>query len=113
MVQPARGEIWTVDLSPTVGREQSGMRPALVLSADAFNAGPAELVVVLPLTSKAKGIPFHVEIRPPEGGISDTSYIKCEDIRSISKERLRDRLGAVSVDTLSQVEDRLRILLNL
>ena len=113
MVQPARGEIWTVDLSPTREREQRGTRPALVLSVDTFNAGPAELAVVLPLTSKAKGIPFHVEIRPPEGGISDTSYIKCEDIRSISKERLRDRLGAVSVDTLSQVEDRLRILLNL
>ena len=113
MVQPARGEIWTVDLSPTRGREQSGARPALVLSADAFNAGPAELAVVLPLTTKAKGIPFHVEIRPPEGGTSDTSYIKCEDIRSISKERLRDRWGAVSSETLSQVEERLRILLDL
>jgi len=113
MVQPARGEIWTVDLSPTRGREQSGMRPALVLSADTFNAGPAELVVVLPLTTKVKGIPFHVEIHPPEGGVSQPSYIKCEDIRSISKERLKDRWGAVRNETLSQVEDRLRILLDL
>ena len=113
MVQPARGEIWTVDLSPTRGREQSGTRPALVLSADAVNAGPAELAVVLPLTTKAKGIPFHIEIRPPEGGISDTRYIKCEDIRSISKERLKDRWGAVRNETLSQVEDRLKILLDL
>lgn len=112
MVQPARGEIWTVDLSPTRGREQSGMRPALVLSADAFNAGPAELLIVLPLTAKAKGIPFHVEIRPSQGGVSQPSYIKCEDIRSISTERLRDRWGAVSSETLSQVEDRLKILLD-
>ena len=113
MAQPARGEVWTVDLSPTRGREQSGMRPALVLSADAFNAGPAELVVVLPLTTKEKGIPFHVEIHSPEGGVSQPSYIKCEDIRSISKERLKDRWGAVRNETLSQVEDRLRILLDL
>jgi len=113
MVQPARGEIWTVDLCPTRGREQSGVRPALVLSADTFNAGPAELVVVLPLTTKAKGIPFHVEILPPEGGVSQLSYIKCEDIRSISKERLRDRWGTVSSERLSQTEDRLRILLDL
>ena len=113
MVQPARGEIWTVDLSPTRGREQSGTRPALVLSANAFNAGPAELVVVLPLTSKAKGIPFHIEICPPEGGVSQPSYIKCEDVRSISKERLRDRWGAVGSDTLSRIEDRVRILLDL
>jgi len=113
MVQPARGEIWTVDLSPTRGCEQSGTRPALVLSADTFNAGPAELAVVLPLTTKAKGIPFHVEIRPPQGGVSETSYIKCEDIRSISTERLRSRWGAVSSETLSRVEDRLKILLDL
>ena len=112
MAQPARGEIWTVDLSPTRGREQSGMRLALVLSVDAFNAGPAELLIVLPLTAKDKGIPFHVEIRPPQGGVSQPSYIKCEDIRSISTERLRDRWGAVSSETLSQVEDRVRILLD-
>jgi len=113
MVQPARGEIWTVDLRPTRGCEQRRTRPGLVLSADAFNAGPAEPVVILPLTTKAKGVPFHVEILPPEGGIHNTSYIKCEDVRSISKERLRDRWDAVSSETLSQVEDRLRILLDL
>jgi mRNA interferase MazF len=61
-----------------------------VVSVDAFNAGPAELVVVLPLTSKAKGIPFHIEIQPPEGGLKQVSYVKCEDVRSISRERLRD-----------------------
>jgi len=113
MVQPARGEIWTVDLSPTLGREQRGTRPALVISVDVFNAGPAELAVVLPLTSKEKEIPFHVEILPPEGGVSQPNYIKCEDIRSISKERLRDRWGAINVETLRLVEDRLRILLDL
>ena len=75
---PARGEIWGVDLSPALGHEQGGHRPALVVSVDAFNAGPAELVVVLPLTSKAKGVPFHVEIQPPEGGVKQVSYVKCE-----------------------------------
>jgi mRNA interferase MazF len=110
---PLRGEIWLVNLDPTLGREQAGTRPALVLSVDEFNGGPAELVVVLPVTSKDKKIPFHVGIKPPEGGVQVASYIKCEDIRSISKGRLHKRWGGVTPKTLEQVEDRLRILLSL
>jgi mRNA interferase MazF len=50
---------WTIDEhSPTQGREQAGSRPALVISVDQFNHGPSELVVVLPITSRRKGIPF-------------------------------------------------------
>jgi mRNA interferase MazF len=111
--EPARGEVWLVDLGATRGHEQAGRRPALVVSVDLFNQGPAGLVVVIPITSKAKGIPFHVEIRPPDGGLRGVSFVKCEDVRSVSRERLGERLGAVSGATLEQVEDRLRILLDL
>jgi len=110
---PARGEIWTVDLDPTRGREQSGKRPALVVSADLFNAGPAGLVVVLPLTTVDKHIRSHVSIQPPEGGVKRASYIKCEDIRCVAKERLSQRWGGVSGNTLDAVAFRLRILLEL
>ena len=85
----------------------------MVVSADLFNSGPADLVVVLPITSQAKGIPFHVQINPPEGGLTQASFIKCEDVRSISKERLIRRFGSVSDKTVNAVEDRLRILLKL
>ena len=111
--QPSRGEIWLVDLNPARGHEQAGKRPALVVSVDLFNSGPAGLMVVLPITTKEKGIPFHVEIYPPEGGLKEKSFIKCEDIRSISKERLLLRIGMVSLPTMEAVEDRIRILLNL
>jgi len=113
MAEPLRGEIWLVDLNPTRGREPFGRRPALVISVDLFNQGPADLIVILPITSKAKGIPFHVPVEISEGGLTKQSYIKCEDIRSISKERLSKRLGLVSDKTMAAVEDRLRILLNL
>ena len=109
----SRGEIWLVSLDPTKGREQAGTRPALVVSVDIFNHGPAELAVVIPITSKAKGIPLHVEIQPPEGGLILTSFIKCEDVRSISTARLVKRLGKVSPQTIDMVEDRLRIILGL
>ncbi len=113
MAEPLRGEIWTVDLNPTRGREQAGRRPALVVSTNRFNEGPADLVIVLPMTSKAKGIPLHVEVNAPEGGVKKQSYIKCEDIRSISKSRLDKRWGSISPATLAAVEDRVRILLEL
>lgn len=113
MTLPRRGEIWKVDLGRTRGHEQAGARPGLVLSVDSFNAGPAGLVVVLPLTTRAKGIPFHVEVNPPEGGLGERSFIKCEDVRSISKDRLVSPLGAVNQATLERVEERVRILLGM
>ena len=113
MDHPLRGEIWLVDLNPTRGHEQAGKRPGLVVSVDLFNQGPAGLAVIIPITTREKGIPFHVEIRAPEGGLTKTSFAKCEDIGSISKERLAQRMGRVSRNTLAAVEDRLRILLDL
>ncbi len=111
MSQPLRGEIWLVTLDPTVGREQAGRRPALVVSDDLFNQSHADLVVVLPITSKSKGIRSHVPVSPPEGGLSVQSYIKCEDVRSVSIQRLERRLGKVTARTLKEVENRLRIIL--
>lgn len=113
MTKASRGEIWLVNLSPTAGREQAGTRPALIVSVDLFNHGAAELVVAIPLTSKKKGIPLHVEITPPEGGLSVKSYAKCEDVRSISTTRLKRKFGKISSQTIDEVEDRLRILLGL
>ena len=113
MAEITRGEIWTVDLNPVRGHEQAGKRPCLVISVDLFNQGASGLVVVLPVTSKDKGIPFHVTVKPPEGGVKIQSFIKCEDVRSISVERLEKRWGTVSPEILTLVEDRLRILMGL
>ncbi|MEP7355119.1 MAG: type II toxin-antitoxin system PemK/MazF family toxin [Acidobacteriota bacterium] len=113
MTQPARGEIWDVDLDPVRGREQAGRRPALIASVDPFNEGPADLVIVIPLTRTDRRIRWHVPVNPPEGGLAAVSYIKCEDVRSISKARLARKRGGVSSDTMQAVEDRLRILMGL
>jgi len=113
MAELSRGEIWLVDLNPVCGYEQAGRRPALVVSVDGFNHGPAGLVIVIPITTKDKGIPLHVGVFPPEGGLNEQSFIKCEDVRSVAKERLVRCLGRVGEGTLAEVEDRLRILLGL
>jgi mRNA interferase MazF len=59
MAAPLRGEIWLVNLDPVQGHEQGGKRPALVVSDDTFNQGPAGLVLVVPNTSRQKSIPIH------------------------------------------------------
>ena len=102
-----------VDLNPARGHEQAGRRPGLVVSVDPFNHGPAGLVVVLPVTTKEKGIPFHVEIDAKESGLKHKSFVKCEDVRSVSKVRLAARLGMAPPRVMEEVEDRLRILLGL
>jgi mRNA interferase MazF len=110
---PLRGEVWLVNLAPTRGREQAGTRPAVVVSDDILNAGPAEIVIVLPVTTTCRDIPLHVKVLPAKGGLRAVSFIMCDQIRTISKDRLTKRLGAVGGQTLAQIEDRLRVLLDL
>jgi mRNA interferase MazF len=110
---PARGEVWLVDLNPTRGHEQAGVRPAVVVSVDLFNRGPAGLAVVLPMTTTWRRVPLHVSVEPPEGGVRQRSFVKCEDIRSVAIERLIQSWGALSPPTMAAIEDRLRILLGL
>ncbi len=74
MAQPSGGEVWSANLSPTVGREQAGDRPVLVISTDMFNHGTASLVFVLPLTRTDRNILLHVPLEPPEGGLKTASY---------------------------------------
>ncbi len=51
-----KGEVWMLNLDPTSGREQSGIRPAIIFSTDLFNSGTADLLIVLPITSRSKGV---------------------------------------------------------
>ncbi|MCE5239335.1 type II toxin-antitoxin system PemK/MazF family toxin [bacterium] len=109
----SRGEVWMADLEPVRGHEQGGRRPALVISSDRLNHSRAEIVVVVPLTTKLFNLATHVPLNPPEGGVTRPSHIKCEDLRSLSAERLGERLGRVDAGTMAAVEHRLRLLLAL
>lgn len=84
-----------------------------MVSMTRYNASAAELVIVVPITSKDKGIPLHVQIMPPEGGVAYLSWAMCDQIRAVSRLRLVRRWGSVSPATLSEISDRLRIVLNL
>ncbi len=114
MSKPARADIWLACLDPTLGREQRGVRPCLVVSATSFNQGPAGLAVIVPLTSRDRKIPSHVRIDPPEGGLKQPGFAMCEAIRSVStSDRFVKRWGGVERETMREVEIRLRFLLDL
>ncbi len=117
MPDPSRGEIWLIDLGIGRGHEQSGQRPVLVISDDAFNAGLSGLIMIAPLTSmvaKSRNIPAHIRVDPPEGGLKTPSVILCDQLRTISKDRFGNApWGSISITTLTEVEKTLRMLLGL
>lgn len=100
---PQRGEIWMAWLDPIVGREQGGRRPVLVISSNNFNALPHSLCVAVPLTRANRRLPLHVEIVSGQAGLTADSVIMCDQIRSISIERLQKRVGVVDDQIISQV----------
>ncbi len=85
----------------------------MIISVDKFNHGPAELVIVIPITKKNRNIPSHVFVPKGEAGLVIDSYIKVEDIRSISKERLIRYRGDLTYPRIEAVQQILRVLLKL
>jgi mRNA interferase MazF len=112
-VNHRRGEVWLVDFGEPIGREQSGRRPAVVVSSDLLSDSRAGVVIMVPLTTTHRDLPSHVEVDSRHSGLDETSYAKCEDVKSISEQRLIGRLGAVRDDAIFQIERTLRFLLDL
>lgn len=104
MDEPKAGEVWDVLFDPQVGREQRGLRPALVLSNDEFNALRNELHIVVPITGSDRGLPFHVRIEASTAGLSKTSFIMCDQEKSQSIDRFVRKRGQVPGDVLRQAQ---------
>lgn len=85
----------------------------MVISVDKFNHGPSELAIVIPITRRNKAISSHVFVPKGEAGLEYDSYIKVEDIRSISTERLIRHLGDLTYPRVEQVQHILRVLLGI
>lgn len=107
---PARGEVLRVRLDPTIGSEQAGERPALVLSPDLINEhSPVILIAAITSQKTDRIYPFEALIEPPEGGLTLRSKVLLMQMRSIDKERLTGRYGKVSEKTMARVEEALKV----
>lgn len=106
-----RGELHWLDWSPGRGSEQTGLRPALIIQADAGNMNPRyNLTIVATVSTKGKlTIPTHVELTPsPGNGLREVSYVKAEQIMTVAKERLRSRIGSITQQDIGRVEVALK-----
>src|SRR2546425_6605907 len=110
---PRRGELWLVDWTPGRGSEQIGKRPAMVIQTDAANTNPRyPNTIVLTVITKGHPITSHVQIRPTTtNGLRELSYIKCEQIMTISKQRLENPIGSLDPADLERVISALRQVL--
>ena len=109
-----RGELRWFEPSPIEGSEQSGRRPAVVLSRDAINR-TSPVVIVLPLTTyRGQRIyPSDVLVRAPEGGLRVNSVVLGLQLRAIDRRRLGERLGRLGAPTLARIEDAVLAVLDI
>ncbi|HEY7117248.1 MAG TPA: type II toxin-antitoxin system PemK/MazF family toxin [Tepidisphaeraceae bacterium] len=112
-VAPRRGEVWRVDFEPVRGHEQGRTRPALVISNSILNQSPAGMVTVVPITTRERKLRSYLRLNPRDGGLPQTSFVICDQIRTIAKERLGRRYGVLPRAAQAEVEERLKFLLDL
>ena len=107
-----RGDLYSACLDPVVGSEQGGIRPVLVIQNDVGNRY-SPTVIVLAVTgqvNKAR-LPTHVPVLAGENGLQKDSVILAEQIRTLDKRRLRERIGSIGPEIMEQVSQALRISL--
>ncbi len=100
-----RGDIYYADLSPVVGSEQGGVRPVLIVQNDMGNRH-SPTVIAAAITSqmnKAK-LPTHIELLDPHCGLTRDSVVLLEQIRTLDKRRLRERMGHLDEERMQQVD---------
>lgn len=104
-----------MDWSPGRGSEQTGLRPAVVIQTDAANLNEHyPNIIVLTVSTKGKPVPFHIVIRPSkQNNLRAESFIKCEQILTISKERLISRIGLLEKEYMEKIKRAVKLVLEL
>jgi mRNA interferase MazF len=109
-----RGDIFFADLSPVVGSEQGGFRPVLVIQNDIGNRfSPTVIVAAITAQIQKAKLPTHVEIPADPDGLERDSVILLEQIRTIDKQRLTDKITHLDQATMRRVNEALQISLGL
>ncbi len=108
-----KGDLVWANLDPAIGSEISKRRPVLIISND-INNKYAETITVLPVTTSTEKVyPFEVLINAGDGNIQETSKIKANQIRTIDKRRLFEKIGTISQSILKEVEKAILIHLDI
>lgn len=105
-----RGDIYYADLSPVVGSEQGGMRPVLIVQNDTGNKHSPTVIAaaITSQTGKAR-LPTHIELDAQSVGLTRDSVILLEQIRTIDKSRLREKMGRLDDNTMTRVDNAIAV----
>lgn len=109
-----RGEVYYAELSPSQGSEQGGTRPVIIVQNELGNKHSPTTIVV-PLTSRLskKPLPTHITYMPEQIGLTAKSVALCEQVRTIDKTRLRQKMGTLSAAALADLDRALLVSLGL
>ncbi len=105
-----RGEIYYADLSPVVGSEQGGIRPVLIVQNDVGNKySPTVIAAAITSRQDKTKLPTHIEIDAMRCGLSKNSVVLLEQIRTIDKRRLKEKMGMLDNGCMNEVDSALTI----
>lgn len=109
-----KGDLYFADLSPVMGSEQGGVRPVLVVQNDVGNKFSPTIIVAAITSRKNKAdLPTHVEIDAGGNGLSKNSIVLLEQLRTIDKKRLKERIGTIDKTRLPEVNEALSVSLGI
>ena len=105
-----RGDIYYADLSPVVGSEQGGVRPVLIVQNDIGNKhSPTAIAAAITSQINKARLPTHIELSAQSYGLSKDSVVLLEQIRTIDKKRLKERMGRVDDGVMNKIDDAIAV----
>ena len=105
-----RGDIYYADLSPVVGSEQGGMRPVLIIQNDVGNKySPTVIVAAITSRMGKTKLPTHIDVYANKMGVARDSVVLLEQIRTLDKQRLKERMGRLDEASMTRVDRALQV----
>ncbi|MBR5496396.1 MAG: type II toxin-antitoxin system PemK/MazF family toxin [Clostridia bacterium] len=105
-----RGDIFYADLSPVIGSEQGGIRPVLIVQNDVGNKYSPTVIAAAITSRKFKtSLPTHISVHADECGLAKDSIVLLEQVRTLDKTRLRERMGSLDEDEMSKINHALSV----
>lgn len=105
-----RGDIYYADLSPVVGSEQGGVRPVLIVQNDVGNKySPTVIAAAITSQTGKTNLPTHIRVGADRCGLSKDSVVLLEQIRTLDKRRLKERMGSLDYSSMRQVDQALSV----
>ena len=105
-----RGEVFYADLSPVVGSEQGGVRPVLILQNDVGNRhSPTVIAAAITSKSEKNPLPTHIQLPQGAGGLSRESIVLLEQVRTLDKRRLREKMGRLDEAAMRRVDTAIAV----